>query len=112
MARAERVAVESVYSLADTLVPGSYLGHLDAIEALVRVWRVSGQEEAIPGLLNEYLMRDLLNQVVGNTDNHGRDTAILRDRDGVRLSPIYDLAPMVMDEQGVTRATKWPAPVE
>jgi len=108
----ERVAVESIYSLTDTLVPGSYLGHLDAIEALVRVWRASGQEAAIPGLLDEYLLRDLLNQVVGNTDNHGRNTAILRDREGVRLAPIYDLAPMVMDEQGVTRATKWPAPVE
>ena len=57
----ERVAVESIYSLTDTLVPGSYLGHLDAIEALVRVWRASGQEAAIPGLLDEYLLRDLLN---------------------------------------------------
>lgn len=33
----ERVAVESIYSLTDTLVPGSHLGHLDALEALVRV---------------------------------------------------------------------------
>lgn len=108
----ERVAVESIYSLTGTLVPGSYLGHLDAIEALVRVWRASGQDAAIPGLLDEYLLRDLLNQVVGNTDNHGRNAAILRDGEGVRLAPIYDLAPMAMDEQGVTRATKWPAPVE
>ncbi|WP_269084834.1 HipA domain-containing protein [Pseudomonas sp. HUK17] len=35
----------------------------------------------------------------GNTDNHGRNTAILRDGEGVWLAPIYDLAPMVMDEQ-------------
>lgn len=28
------------------------------------------------------------------------------------IPPIYDLAPVVMDEQGVIRATRWPAPVE
>ena len=110
--RPERVAVESNYSLTDTLVPGSYLGHLDAIEALVRVWGASGQEAAIPGLLDEYLLRDLLNQVMGNADNHGRNAAILRDGEAVRLAPIYDLAPMVMDDQGVIRATRWPAPAE
>lgn len=100
----ERVTGESTYSLTDTLVPRSYLGHLDAVEALVRVWRASGQEDVIQGLLDEYLLRDLLNQAVGNTDNHGRNAAMLRDGEGVRLAPIYDLVPTVMNEQGVTRA--------
>ena len=29
-----------------------------------------------------------------------------------RWAPIYDLAPMVMDEEGVTRTTKWPKHIE
>lgn len=108
----ERLAVESLYSLTHTLVPGSYLNHLDAIGALIRVWRAAGQEREIPALLDDYLRRDLLNQMLGNSDNHGRNTAILRDEHRVRLAPLYDLAPMVMDEQGITRTSKWPAPVE
>lgn len=108
----ERLAVESLYSLTHTLVPGSYLNHLDAIGALTRVWRAADQDQGIPALLDDYLRRDLLNQLLGNSDNHGRNTAILRDERGVRLAPLYDLAPMVMDEQGITRTSKWPLPVE
>lgn len=108
----ERLAVESLYSLTHTLLPGSYLNHLDAIRALIRVWRAADQDQEIQALLDTYLQRDLLNQLLGNSDNHGRNTAILRDEHGVRLAPAYDLAPMVMDEQGITRTTKWPAPVE
>jgi serine/threonine-protein kinase HipA len=36
----------------------------------------------------------------------------LRDEKRLVLAPIYDLAPMVMDEEGVTRTTKWPDPIE
>jgi hypothetical protein len=32
--------------------------------------------------------------------------------DSFRLAPIYDLAPMVMDDEGVTRTTKWPKGLE
>jgi serine/threonine-protein kinase HipA len=33
--------------------------------------------------------------------------AIFRYRDKFELAPIYDLAPMVLDPEGVTRVTKW-----
>jgi serine/threonine-protein kinase HipA len=107
-----RLAVESVYSLADVTRPGSYMSHVQAVEALADAWSNNGQDSEIPALVAEYLRRDLINQVLGNSDNHGRNTAILRDRQRLTLAPIYDLAPMVMDEEGVTRTTKWPEPIE
>ncbi|WP_258197996.1 HipA domain-containing protein [Pseudomonas capeferrum] len=49
--------------------------------------------------------RDLINKTLGNFDNHGRNTAIIRGQNGLSLAPIYDLAPMVLDAEGITRTT-------
>lgn len=108
----ERLAVESIYSLAGVTVPGSRMDHLEVITLLTGMWSQAGQKEQIPDLVAEYLRRDLINQILGNSDNHGRNTAIIRSRDGLRLAPIYDLAPMVMDAEGITRTTKWPKTIE
>lgn len=54
----------------------------------------------------EIIKRDLLNVVLGNSDNHGRNSAVLRSQQ-LTLAPIYDLAPMVMDPEGITRSTRW-----
>lgn len=107
-----RTAVESVYALAGVTRPGSYMTHPQAVAALASAWTAAGQAGDVPTLLREYLRRDLLNLVLGNSDNHGRNTAVLRHADRLELAPIYDLAPMVMDEEGISRTTKWPAPVE
>lgn len=108
----QRLAVESVYSLCGVTEPGGRLGHLEVIDTLVALWREAGQSDQVPGLIADYLRRDLINKILGNADNHGRNTAIIRTRDAVRMAPIYDLAPMVMDQEGVTRTTKWPATIE
>lgn len=108
----ERFAVESIYSLANITTPGSALDHLDVIRLLAGLWRGVGQADQIPELVADYLRRDLLNKILGNSDNHGRNTAIIRDNASFRLAPIYDLAPMVMDDEGVTRTTKWPKELE
>ncbi len=97
-----RTAVESMYSLCGVTEAGSYMLHTHVLGNLVELWRAVGQEQQIGDLVFEYMRRDLLNQVLGNSDNHGRNTAILRCEQGVRLAPIYDLAPMVMDEEGVS----------
>ena len=55
----------------------------------------------------EYLRRDLLCWVFGNSDNHGRNTAVLRTPNGVVLAPVFDFAPMKMDPAGITRTTRW-----
>ncbi|PHN22750.1 type II toxin-antitoxin system HipA family toxin [Pseudomonas sp. ICMP 561] len=103
----ERLAVESIYSLAGVTLPGSSMDHLEVITLLSALLSQAGQEAEIPDLVAEYLRRDLINQILGNSDNHGRNTAIIRSQDGYRLAPIYDLAPMVMDAEGITRTTKW-----
>lgn len=108
----ERLAVESIYSLAQVTEPGSDMTHLEVVELLAALWRQAGQQDQIPDLIAEYLRRDLLNKILGNSDNHGRNTSIIRDVDSIRLAPIYDLAPMVMDDDGVTRTTKWAKNVE
>lgn len=107
-----RTAVESVYSLAGVTRPGSYMTHPQAVAALASAWTAAGQADGVPALLREYLRRDLLNLVLGNSDNHGRNIAVLRHADRLELAPVYDLAPMVMDEEGISRTTKWPAPAE
>ncbi|MGH8349658.1 MAG: HipA domain-containing protein [Pseudomonas sp.] len=108
----ERLAVESIYSLANVTKPGSAMNHMEVIRMLAGLWREVGQADRIPDLVADYLRRDLLNKILGNSDNHGRNTAIIRDMDSFRMAPIYDLAPMVMDDEGVTRTTKWPKELE
>lgn len=108
----ERYAVESIYSMAGVTVPGSAMGHRAVVEQLVGLWRQAGQSQDVPALVAEYLKRDLLNKVLGNSDNHGRNISIIRQTDALRLAPVYDLAPMVMDDEGITRTTKWPRELE
>ena len=108
----KRFAVESIYSLAQVTTPGSSMDHMEVIRLLAGFWRDAGQTDQIPNLVSDYLRRDLLNKILGNSDNHGRNTAIIRDTASFRLAPIYDLAPMVMDDEGVTRTTKWPKELE
>jgi serine/threonine-protein kinase HipA len=110
--RVKRIAVESVYSLAGVTRPGSYMSHVEAAGALANAWIAAGQPQQVAALLSDYLRRDLINQILGNSDNHGRNTAILRDERHLELAPIYDLAPMVMDDEGITRTSKWPSPIE
>jgi serine/threonine-protein kinase HipA len=58
-------------------------------------------------LVVEYIRRDLLNIVFGNSDNHGRNIAVLKTPEGPWLAPVYDFAPMVMDPEGIARTTRW-----
>ncbi|MEH6565494.1 MAG: HipA domain-containing protein [Halopseudomonas sp.] len=105
----ERIAVESVYSLLGNTEPGSKLKHETVLSRLIELWCSNEQTDEVPELVFEYLRRDLLNRILGNSDNHGRNTAIFRYRERFELAPIYDLAPMILDTEGVTRATKWEA---
>jgi serine/threonine-protein kinase HipA len=60
--------------------------------------------------VTEYVLRDLLNQALGNPDNHGRNTALQKHVDGtVTLTPLFDLdlCPMRLDATGVRRSTTW-----
>ncbi|AJO81863.1 type II toxin-antitoxin system HipA family toxin [Pseudomonas sp. MRSN 12121] len=108
----ERQAVESIYSLAGLVGYGHGMRHTEVLGALAEIWRAAGQESAIPELVADYLRRDLLNKILGNSDNHGRNISIIRTDSAIQLAPIYDLAPMVMDDEGITRTLKWPGRME
>lgn len=102
---AGRLGIESVYSIINA-APGSYQNHLTVMH---KVWerikcstRMSRFEFA-----TQYLARDLLNLIFGNSDNHGRNMSFLKFENDIRFAPIYDFAPMKADPEMVTRLFKW-----
>lgn len=105
----ERVPLESVYSICGITGYRQVMAHAEVVHRLVEWWAHNGQQDEIEDLVFEYVRRDLLNRILGDTDNHRRNIAIIRESGKFRLAPIYDLAPMILDEEGVTRTTKWVA---
>jgi len=113
----KRLGMESVYS-ALRKAPGTTLYHEEAIRALINKITHSdtvieqGFDFDIPAFVIEWVRRDLLNIIFGNSDNHGRNTSLLKDEHSIGLAPIYDFAPMKADPEGIARTTKWTAPLE
>jgi len=98
----ERIAQESLASLCGVAEFGAAPSHNAAVAALAAV--VSDPA----GEIVEYLRRDVVNVVLGNRDNHARNTAIQRFDDGrIRLAPVYDLAPMMLHPDGLSRRMRW-----
>src|SRR3546814_9411476 len=62
-----------------------------------------------PGVgVAEFLCRDVLNRALRNPDNHLRNPSVQQLPDGtVRLAPLYDLAPMYLDQELITRTRAW-----
>ena len=58
----------------------------------------------------EFIKRDVLNLALRNTDNHARNTAVQRVDGQVRLTPLFDFAPMYLDPELIPRALRWYAP--
>ena len=109
--------LESLYSLLEK-PPGTFLNHFEAIDTLVarcqQQYRVREMGESFDGsrFVVEWVKRDLLNVAFGNSDNHGRNTAMIKRPDGLWLAPVYDFAPMKADPEGIMRTTQWGAPYE
>ncbi len=99
----QRLGMESLYSLAGvvdfgTAVPQDLFSRALAHYATDPI-----------STLEEYVKRDCLNVMLGNKDNHGRNTAVLRHEDGrVALTPLFDFAPMYLDPEGIARVSRWP----
>ncbi|RCV89988.1 type II toxin-antitoxin system HipA family toxin [Vreelandella rituensis] len=112
-----RYGLESVYTLMGA-APGSFLRHGETLRRLVSLlhdqYRVREGGEAFDSesFVLEWVKRDLLNIAFGNSDNHGRNTALLKRPEGIGLAPVYDFAPMKADPEGVTRTTQWGLPLE
>ena len=109
--REQRWGLESIYSIMQKQ-PGSFLKQFDVIRHLAALMHDVDPSTDIPVLVCEWLRRDLLNVVFGNSDNHGRNAAVLKKKQTVRLAPVYDFAPMKADPEGVTRSSKWGIPFE
>jgi serine/threonine-protein kinase HipA len=98
-----RLGVESLYSISGVLDSASSpLRHHEALVALANCLTEFDAE------IVEYVRRDLLNLALGNRDNHGRNTAVLKETDGtMRLAPIYDLGPAFLDARAIARVIRW-----
>lgn len=113
----ERFGVESVYSLLEKS-PGASLNHFEVLRALVN--KLERQHNVVEGkqafdrqaFVIEWVKRDLLNVAFGNSDNHGRNTSLIKRPNGISLAPVYDFAPMKADPEGVVRTTTWGSPFE
>lgn len=96
-----RLGMHSLYALANISGYGVPVRHDVYCQALVRVATDPARE------LREYILRDVLNLALRNTDNHGRNTVILRSGGAITLSPIFDFAPMFLDPEGINRVSRW-----
>ncbi|WP_290909699.1 HipA domain-containing protein [Halomonas sp.] len=112
-----RYGLESVYSLMGA-APGTFLRHGETLRRLLGLLQAQhrvrelGEPFEASAFVIEWVRRDLLNIAFGNSDNDGRNTALLKRPEGIWLSPVYDFAPMRADPEGVTRTTQWGPPLE
>ncbi|NRA46987.1 MAG: HipA domain-containing protein [Oligoflexales bacterium] len=95
------LGMESFYSLVDSTHFGSRFRHKTYTDALY-LYSDSKEEDLV-----EYLLRDIMNIALANNDNHGRNQSVLKNKNKVFLSPVYDFAPMKFDPEGIVRNTRW-----
>ena len=94
--------IEKVYSAHNINVHGALLKHEDNLRLIGR-YSSSVTADAL-----EYLSRDLLNQMLANTDNHGRNTSLLKTESGITLSPVYDVTAMqFFSGDFISELTRW-----
>ena len=99
--------LESVYSVLE-MPAGSHMKHLNVLSELIGLMEPQGVECDHQSFVNEWIKRDFLNVVFGNSDNHGRNSSLLKQPGlPVKLAPVYDFAPMKADPEGVIRTTTW-----
>ncbi|GLU29944.1 hypothetical protein Brsp01_51770 [Brucella sp. NBRC 12950] len=100
--RTVRLGQESLVSAIGV----SDFGHLGTHEAYIDVLRRNSADPFAD--IAEYVKRDVANLALGNPDNHGRNSALSKHQDGaIRLSPLFDFAPMRLAKEGIVRSTRW-----
>jgi serine/threonine-protein kinase HipA len=97
-----RLAQESIATLTNRTGWEALPTHDEVCRELVR-YCTDPQAETL-----EYIKRDIANIALGNKDNHARNTAVQRDFEGgIRLTPLYDFAPMYLHPDGIARRIRW-----
>lgn len=108
--------MESVYSVLDE-PPARPLLHGDVLERIINKMRYKeyfgdtrtllDKDDGVAEFVTEWVRRDFLNIVFGNSDNQGRNTSFIKRNNRVTLAPIYDFAPMKADPEVVSRTFTW-----
>ena len=84
----------------------SNFGHITTHKAYLGRLQAVSDDPAADTL--EYIRRDLPNMATGNPHSHGRNTALTKPAGGgIRLSPLFDYAPMRLSDAAVMRVTTW-----
>ena len=97
--------LESFYSAHGIAVHGARLQHEDNLRLLARC-----SSEPVADMI-EYIKRDLVNVILANSDNHGRNWSLIKRPSEVRLSPIYDVTAMRFFEGDfIVELTRWEPP--
>lgn len=98
----ERIAQESLAAFSGKVGFGVTMTHNEVCCVIMQNCTNPEQE------IIEYIKRDLANIALGNKDNHTRNTAFQRLTNGeIRLSPLFDFAPMWLHPDGIARCTRW-----
>lgn len=94
--------LESLYSAHNINYHGAYLTHEKNLQLL---WSYSTQPELD---VLEYTKRDWLNQMLANSDNHGRNTSLIKKEYSIALSPLYDVTAMeFFRSDHIVSLTRW-----
>jgi len=94
--------LESFYSAHNINTYGSILTHEANLQLISNVCD-DPQNDLI-----EYLKRDIANQALGNTDNHGRNWSLIKKKNSIALSPQYDVTAMRLFEGDfIVPLTRW-----
>ena len=102
-----RYGMESLCSASGIAEYGARVHHEELCATILQY-----SSQANTDLL-EYIQRDIVNVVLGNKDNHARNTALLRFESGrVELTPLFDFAPMYLDPEGIARVCRWSDDIE
>lgn len=99
--RVLRFHQESAASIANLGGFGIQANQFKLLEAIRRVVDVPIEETV------EFIRRDVLNLAMRNTDNHARNTAVHTVDSITSITPLFDFAPMYLDPEGITRASRW-----
>ena len=82
------LGLESLYSAHNINIHGASLTHEANIELIAKF------SSKIEHDVLEYFKRQILNDFASNTDNHGRNTSILKSEGSILLAPLYDVTAM------------------
>lgn len=103
----ERYGMESLCSAAGIADFGARVEQETLCDTILRY-----SSQPVDDLV-EYIRRDIANVILGNKDNHARNTALLRLEGGrIQLAPLFDFAPMYLDPEGIARVCRWSGDLE